>query len=128
MATNKPLHPDFEFKHISCHIIHVLARLQAKRLVQEQLRAEGRRITLVPPREISERATAYLASHPEVWREAITRAHLIDEMEGRKKEKRKLRSEQLARLVRSVSRTDNAKTPTENATENPQPKGDWQGC
>jgi hypothetical protein len=125
---NKPLHPDFTFKHISVHIIHVLARLQAKRLVQEQLRNEGRRITLVSPREISERATAYLSQHPEVWREAINRAHLIDEIEGRKKEKRKLRREQLARLVRSVSASDHAKTPTENATENPQPKGDWQGC
>ena len=97
----KPLNPSLTFKHISVHMIHILARLQAKRLVQEQLRNEGVRVTLVPPREIAEKATAYLHDHPEIWREAITRAHLIDEMEGRKKEKRKLRSEQLARLVRS---------------------------
>ena len=125
---NKPLHPDFTFKHISVHLIHVLARLQAKRLVQEQLRAEGRRITLVSPREISERATAYLSQHPEAWREAITRAHLLDEIEGRKKEKRKLRNEQLARLVRSVSLSDNAKTSLEKTQQFPQPKGDLQGC
>ena len=113
MATNKPLHPDFEFKHISCHIIHVLARLQAKRLVQEQLRNEGVRVTLVPPRVIAEKATALLASQPEIWREAITRAHLIDEMEGRKKEKRKLRREQLARLDRPVCTTGSANRGTE---------------
>jgi hypothetical protein len=81
-------------------MIHILARLQAKRLVQEQLRAEGIRLCLVKPREINERATAYLRDHPEVWKEAIERAHRIDEMEGQRKEKRKLRREQLARLHR----------------------------
>ena len=44
MATNSlPLNPELTFTHISVHMIHILARLQAKRLVQEQLRAEGRR-------------------------------------------------------------------------------------
>ena len=80
--------------------MHLLARLAAKRAVQEQLRAEGVRISLVPPREVQERATAYLRDHPEVWREALARAHLIDEMEGQKKARQKLRREQLARLVR----------------------------
>ena len=38
MATNSlPLAPTF--KHISVHMIHILARLQAKRLVQGQLLA-----------------------------------------------------------------------------------------
>jgi hypothetical protein len=73
---------------------------EAKRLVQEQLRAEGIRLSLVPPREVQERATAYLRDHPEVWKEAIAKAHRLDEMEGQRKEKRKLRREQLARLVR----------------------------
>jgi hypothetical protein len=81
-------------------MIHILARLQAKRLVQEQLRAEGIRLSLVSPREVQERATAYLAQHPEVWKEAIQRAHRLDEAEGQRKEKRKLRREQLARLAR----------------------------
>jgi hypothetical protein len=97
--TDEPLNP---FKHIRVGMVHVLARLQAKRLVQEQLRNAGVRVSLVPPREISERATAYLHGHPELWRDALVRAHLIDEAEGRKKEKRKLRREQLA-LIRSVS-------------------------
>jgi hypothetical protein len=91
------------FKHISVHLIHILARLQAKRLVQDQLRAEGVRVSLVPPREINERATAYLRDHVEVWKEAIARAHLIDEMEGRTKDRQKLRREQLARLRRPVA-------------------------
>src|SRR6516164_9365854 len=99
---DKPLNPDFTFKHISVHMIHILARLQAKRLVQEQLRNEGVRVTLVPPRVIAEKATALLASQPEIWREAITRAHLIDAAEGRRKEKRKLRSEQLARHLLEI--------------------------
>ena len=73
---------------------------EAKRLVQEQLRAEGIRLSLVKPMEVQKRATAYLAQHPEVWKEAIARAHRLDEMEGQRKEKRKLRREQLARLVR----------------------------
>ena len=108
MAANSlPLNPTLTFKHISVHMVHILARLQAKRLVQEQLKADGVRLTLVPPREIAEKATAYLHDHPEVWREALARAHLFDDAEGRKKEKRKLRREQLA-LIRSVYRSDNA--------------------
>ena len=99
MATNSlPL--AHTFKHISVHMIHILARLQAKRLVQEQLRNDGVRVTLVAPREINEKATAYLATHPEIWREAIARAHLIDEMEGQRKHRQKLRRAELARLVR----------------------------
>jgi protein involved in temperature-dependent protein secretion len=97
MAEDKPLHPELTFKHISVHMVHILARLQAKRLVQQQLHDEGVRVSLVKPREISERATAYLATHPEVWRVALERAHRIDDAEGRKKEKQKLRREELAR-------------------------------
>jgi hypothetical protein len=100
MAEDKPLHPELTFKRISVHMVHILARLQAKRLVQDQLRAQGRRISLVPPREVQERATAYLAQHPEVWRVALERAHRIDDAEGQKKARQKLRREQLARLVR----------------------------
>jgi hypothetical protein len=101
------------FKHISVHLIHVLARLQAKRLVQDQLRAEGVRVSLVKPAEINERATTLLAQCPEVWKVAIARAHLIDEMEGRRKDRQKLRREQLARLRRPVTQSDSAQTSTE---------------
>src|SRR5262249_26258114 len=100
MATDIPLNPTLTFKHISVHMVHILARLAAKRLVQEQLRAEGVRLSLVKPREVNERATTYLHDHPEVWTEALARAHKLDEMEGARKERRKLRREELARLVR----------------------------
>ena len=102
---NLPLNPTLTFKHISVHMIHILARLQAKRLVQEQQRNEGVRVSLVPPREISAKAQVYLQSHPELYREALARAHLIDDAEGQRKEKRKLRREQLARLDRPVCTT-----------------------
>ena len=110
---NLPLNPTLTFKHISVHMVHVLARLQAKRLVQEQLRNAGVRVSLVPPREVAEKATAYLAEHPELWSSALARAHLIDDAEGRKKEKRKLRREQLARLDRPVCTTGSANRGTE---------------
>src|SRR5262249_4226495 len=96
----KPLNPSLTFKHISVHMVHILARLQAKRLVQDQLRSEGVRLSLVSPREVNERATAYLHDHPEVWREALERAHRLDDVEGQRKARQKLRREQLARLVR----------------------------
>ena len=122
--TSLPLNPTLTFKHISVHMVHILARLQAKRLVQEQLRNAGVRLTLVPPREVNERATAYLHDHPEIWREALARAHLIDDAEGQRKEKRKLRRAQLALLRRSVSQSDHAKVAIEKTQQFPQPKGD----
>ena len=88
MAENSLPLPD-TFTHISVHMVHVLARLRAKRLVQEQLRNEGVRLSLVPPREINERATAYLRDHVEVWKEAIARAHKLDEMEGQRKDRQR---------------------------------------
>jgi len=55
MAANSlPLNPETTFTHISVHMIHILARLQAKRLVQDQLRNEGRRLSQISPREVSE--------------------------------------------------------------------------
>jgi hypothetical protein len=73
------------FKHISVHMIHILARLQAKRLVQDQLRAEGVRVTLVGPAEISARAQAYLADHPELYRQALERAQLMEMYEPKRR-------------------------------------------
>jgi protein involved in temperature-dependent protein secretion len=98
MATNIPLNPTLTFKHISVHMVHILARMAAKKAVQAQLRDQGVRVSLVPPREINERATTYLAQHPEVWREALARAHLIDDAEGQRKDRQKLRRAELARL------------------------------
>jgi hypothetical protein len=71
---------------------HVLARLMAKSAIDQELRSQGVRVTLVPPREIKERATAYLATHPEVWTEAVERARQIDEALARKASRRKERS------------------------------------
>jgi len=62
------------FSHIGNHAINVLARLAAKNAVKEKLRGDGVRLTLVPPREITEQAQRYLAEHPELYREALERA------------------------------------------------------
>ena len=62
------------FSHIGNHAINVLARLAAKNAVKEKIRADGVRMTLVPPRIIAEQAQRYLAEHPELYREAYDRA------------------------------------------------------
>jgi hypothetical protein len=56
----------YKFKHISVHMVHILARMAAKKAVQQELRDQGVRVSLVPPREISERATTYLHDNPDV--------------------------------------------------------------
>jgi hypothetical protein len=94
----KPLNPDYEFQHISVHVIHILARLMAKDKVRAQLRNEGIDARFALPRVINERATSYLAQHPEVWKEAITIAHRIDYKEGKRKERQRLRRKELAQL------------------------------
>jgi len=62
------------FLPISASAVHVLARLAARKAVQEELRAQGVRPTQVRPTEISAKAQAYLANHPELWRVALERA------------------------------------------------------
>ena len=101
------------FEHISITAVKVLARLAARKAVETELRAKGIRVTLVKPAEITAQAQVYLQSHPELYREAMQRAHLIDEAEGRKKARQKLRREQLARLRRPVLQTDSAQAGTE---------------
>lgn len=54
--------------------VKVLARLAAKKAVQAELRAQGVRVTLVRPAEISERAQVYLQAHPELYQLALERA------------------------------------------------------
>jgi hypothetical protein len=98
----KPLNPDLTFKHISVHVVHILARMIAKEAIKAQLRNEGVKVQFVLPREINERATAYLHDHPEVRKEALARAHRIDEAEGLRKARQKLRREEL-RQRRPVS-------------------------
>ena len=66
-----------EFQPISASAVHVLARMAARRAVQEQLRSEGVRVSLVKPAEISVKAQAYLADHPELYRAALERAQRL---------------------------------------------------
>jgi hypothetical protein len=62
--------------------------LAAKKAVQDELRAQAIRMSLVKPAEISVRANEYLSQHPELYREALERAQRLG-MFG--KPKRKLR-------------------------------------
>jgi hypothetical protein len=50
-----------------------MARYMARKRVEAELRDMGVRVSLVRPAEISERATAYLEAHPELYQEAFAR-------------------------------------------------------
>ena len=65
------------FQPISASAVHVLARMAARRAVQEQLRNQGVRVSLVKPAEISLRANEYLSQHPELFKEALERAQRL---------------------------------------------------
>jgi len=54
--------------------VMVFARLAAKRAVQDQLRSQGVRVSLVPPAEVMRQTGEYLASHPELYQQALERA------------------------------------------------------
>jgi NAD(P)-dependent dehydrogenase (short-subunit alcohol dehydrogenase family) len=72
--------------------VHVAARAIAKKAVVQELREAGVRVTLVFPAEINQRATAYIASHPDIWPLAQERARKIEEAEkARKARRRKVR-------------------------------------
>lgn len=68
--------------------VYVLARLAAKKAVNEQLRSEGRRLTLVFSAEITRRANEYLALHPELFDEARERAQRLGMFEKPKRRRR----------------------------------------
>jgi hypothetical protein len=55
----------------------VLARLAAKRAVQDNLRAQGVRVSLFPIAELMRQAGEYLAAHPELYQLALERAHKL---------------------------------------------------
>jgi hypothetical protein len=65
------------FQPISASAVHVLARLAAKKAVQDDLRSKGVRVSLVKPAEISVRANEYLRQHPELYQAALVRAQLM---------------------------------------------------
>ena len=73
------------FQPISASAVHVLARMAARRAVTEELRAQGVRVSLVKPSEISARAQVYLQSHPELYREALERAQRLGLYEKRRR-------------------------------------------
>jgi hypothetical protein len=61
------------FEHLGAVAVNVLAGLEAKKQVKEQLRAQGNR-RLVPYREIVARTKAHLEAHPELYEQALQRA------------------------------------------------------
>ena len=67
----------------------IAARQIAKRAVEQELREQGVRVTLVLPCEINKRATAYIATHPEIWALAQERARKIEEAEEARKARRR---------------------------------------
>src|SRR6516164_8075812 len=71
------------FSHIGNHAINVLARLAARNIVKEQLRDQGVRVSLVPIRDITEKAQRYLADHPELYQQALERARQLGMIEIR---------------------------------------------
>ena len=90
MATNSLPQSTFDtFLPVSASAVHVLARMAARRAVQEELRSQGARVSLVKPAEISAKAQVYLAEHPELYREALERAQRLGMFE---KPKRRLKS------------------------------------
>ena len=67
------------FKPIGAVAITVLARIAAKKAVQEELKAQGVRVTLVKPADIAAQARAYLEANPRLYDEALERAKQIAE-------------------------------------------------
>ena len=63
--------------HSANHAINYCARSIAKNAVKDQLRDQGVRVSLVPIREITERAQQYLANHPELYEQALERARQL---------------------------------------------------
>jgi len=73
--------------HSANHAINYCARSIAKNAVKEQLRAQGVRVTLVRPAEISARAQVYLEQHPECYQLALQRARRMGWIEPQMMEK-----------------------------------------
>jgi hypothetical protein len=63
--------------------VMTFARLAAKRAVQDQLRANGVRVSLVPHAEIMRQAGEYLVSHPELYQLALERAKRLGYIDPR---------------------------------------------
>jgi hypothetical protein len=70
-----------QFQHLGAVAVNVLARFAAKNAVKEQLRAQGIRLTYVPAREMVALSKQYLATHPELYEQALQRAWEMGVME-----------------------------------------------
>jgi hypothetical protein len=57
--------------------VMLFARLAAKRAVQDQLRAQGVRVSLFPHAELMRQAREYLDAHPELYQLALERAQRL---------------------------------------------------
>jgi hypothetical protein len=57
--------------------VMLFARLAAKRAVQDELRAQGVRVSLVSHAEVMRQAGEYLANHPELYQLALERARKL---------------------------------------------------
>jgi hypothetical protein len=63
--------------------VMLFARLAAKRAVQDEMRAQGVRVTLVPHAEIMARGREYLDTHPELYQQAVERAQRMGYVDPR---------------------------------------------
>jgi len=89
MATNNLSQPKLDtFQPISASAVHVLARLAAKKAVQEQLRSQGVHVSLVKPTGINAKANEYLALHQELYDEARERAQRLGMFDKPKRRRR----------------------------------------
>ena len=73
------------FQPVSASAVHVLARMAARKAVQEELRSQGVRVSLVNPAEIGARAQVYLQAHPELYQQALERAQRMGMYEKRRR-------------------------------------------
>ena len=62
------------FSPIFISAVKVLARLAAKKAVQQKLRDQGVRVTTYPYAELMRQAHEYLQAHPELYVAALERA------------------------------------------------------
>jgi hypothetical protein len=62
--------------------------MAARKAVQDELRSQGVRVSLVKPADISAKAQVYLADHPELYREAYERAQRMGMYEKRRRTSR----------------------------------------
>ena len=64
-------------KPVGTSAVKVLARLAARKIIADQLRDQGVRVSLVPTHQIHEQAQVYLEQHPELYEQALERARKL---------------------------------------------------